>query len=517
MAFAIIGTFIALVILRLIYEYHRDRGLPPGPRRLPFIGNIHQVPQVLPWRTFDQWSKIYGPIMSAQFGRQTIIFIANSTIVRDLLDKRGSQYSDRPKMVMADDNLMKGMHILLRQYDDRLRLHQRMEAPVLSPRASATYYPIQDLESKQLLYELLSSNNFSLHLERYSISLLYSLAYGFRVATGEEQDVEDARRILHNFGYASRVGTWIVDAIPILNMLPACLAPWKRTGEEFFRIESSLHMRNMKKGLASSAWNWSKEFSVSKQAQAMPPLELAYDIGVLADAGLDTTSAVMKIFVLATLAYPRFLGVAQHELDRVVGPGRLPSLSDKDNLPYIVAVVEETLRWRSMVPGGIPHAARKDDTYMGYRIPQGATMVPLQWSMSLNEHQFESPLEFRPERWLNKPDEEPFRNFFGYGRRICTGRHIARNSLFTLMARILWGFNVRSPLGVDGKPVAVDDMDFGSGFVSLPAPFEAVFEPRSEQHRRVMEQEWDSAERDINKLMDSVKEKQKSIGLDVRA
>ncbi|KAF7594730.1 hypothetical protein BBP40_008437 [Aspergillus hancockii] len=517
MAFLFLSGFVTLLILRVVYEYYRDRNLPPGPRRLPLIGNIHQVPQVLPWRTFDQWSKKYGPIMSAQFGRQTIIFITDSNIARELLDKRGSTYSDRPRMVMANDNLTKGMHILLRQYDDRFRLHQRMEAPVLSPRASSTYFPIQDLESKQLLYELLSSNDFCLHLERYSISLLYSLAYGFRVETGEEQDVEDARVVLHNFGYGSRVGTWLVDAIPILDVLPKFLAPWKRIGEKFFQIESSLHMRNMKKGLESSAWNWTKEFSMSKQAQVMPPMELAYDVGVLADAGLDTTSAVMKIFVLAARSYPRFISVAQEELDRVVRRDRLPSLSDKENLPYIVAVVEETLRWRSMVPGGIPHAARKDDTYMGYRIPKGATMIALHWSLSLNEEQFENPLEFRPERWLGQSDDDRFTNFFGYGRRICTGRHIARNSLFTLMARILWAFHIRAPIGPDGRGKGVDDMDFESGFVSLPAQFEAVFEPRSDHARKIVEEQWESTEKDIDMLMNSVKEQQRSIGLEVKA
>lgn len=147
----VVGIFIALILLRLLYEYRRDPHIPPGPPRLPFIGNLHQAPTELPWRTFHEWSKKYGPIISAQFGGTTMIMIANAAIARELLDKRGNIYSDRPRMVMVGENLTKGMHMLLRRYDDQYRLHQRMHASSLSPRASNTYYPLQDLESKQML------------------------------------------------------------------------------------------------------------------------------------------------------------------------------------------------------------------------------------------------------------------------------------------------------------------------------------------------------------------------------
>ncbi|KAL2008555.1 hypothetical protein VTN00DRAFT_6749 [Thermoascus crustaceus] len=519
----VVGSLVILIVLRLIYEYKRDRRLPPGPRRLPLIGNLHQAPQELPWLTFHEWSKKYGPIFSAQFGGQTVIMITDADIAKELLDKRGSIYSDRPRMVMAGENLTKGMHLLLRRYDDRYKLHQRMEAPVLSPRASQSYHPLQDLESKKVMYDFLHTADFKKVFERYAASLVYSLAYGFRLHTGDEQALIDAHRVQDNFAYAGRVGTWIVDALPFLNHLPMALAPWKKTAEEFFQLEAALHMRNMQTGLSSKSWNWTKEFSKSKESNVMPPLELAYDVGILADAGLDTTAVQMRMFILASLAYPDFIPKAQKELDDAVGPDRLPNFEDRDRLPYIQAIVEEILRWRTIIPGGVPHATLKEDNYMGYHIPKGAMVIGLHWSMAMDERVFEKPLEFRPERWLEQKKSEDGSgtnnsvSTFGFGRRICTGRHIARNSIFILVSRLLWSFNIKHAVDQDGKRKEVNDMAFTSGFVWTPFQFEAVFEPRSEQARMVVEREWLTAEKDIDVLLDEVRRRQIKLGLDVRA
>lgn len=511
-----------LILLRIIKEYIYSRSLPPGPTRLPLIGNLHQAPSDTPWVTFKKWAEKYGPIMSVQFGKDTMIIISDPAIARELLEKRGSAYADRPRMVMAGECLTKGMHMLLRPYNERYKLHQRLDAPVLAPRASQTYHPIQDLESKQLVYDFLSSNNFKKIYERYAASLMYSLAYGFRLDTGDEEIMKTAHTVQGNFAYAGRVGTWIVDAIPALNVLPPFLAPWKRTAEKFFQIEKKMHLDNMATARASPHWNWTKELSASPESETMSDLELAYNIGIVSDAGLDTTALQMAMFTLACLAYPSFISKAQAELDSVVGPDRLPTFEDRANLPYINAVVEESLRWRSIQPGGVPHAALQEDTYNGYRIPKGALVVPLIWKMALDETSFENPLEFRPERWLNTEKTSAdansrLENFFGYGRRICTGRHIARNSLFLLMARLLWGFNIKHAIDQDGKRKEVDDMAFTSGFVSAPVPFEAVFEVRSERAREVIEREWEGAEKDVGVLLDRVKEAQKAVGLNVRA
>ena len=70
--------------------------------------------------------------------------------------------------------------------------------------------------------------------------------------------------------------------------------------------------------------------------------------------------------VVAMLHYPDVMRKAQAELDRVVGADRLPGYEDRDRLPYVKALINETLRWRPIaILGGTPHAVIADDEYNG--------------------------------------------------------------------------------------------------------------------------------------------------------
>ena len=70
---------------------------------------------------------------------------------------------------------------------------------------------------------------------------------------------------------------------------------------------------------------------------------------------------------------------AQAELDRVVGPQRLPDFSDRSALPYVNALLKELARWHVVIPTCVPHAAIQDDVYNGYFIPKGSQIVPNAW------------------------------------------------------------------------------------------------------------------------------------------
>ena len=94
------------------------------------------------------------------------------------------------------------------------------------------------------------------------------------------------------------------------------------------------------------------------------------------------TTSVLKAFFLAMALHPHVVSKAHEELDRVVGNERLPVLSDRENLPYISALIKEVLRWACPVPLGIPKQVMKNEVYNGWLIPAGATIIDNFWYVS---------------------------------------------------------------------------------------------------------------------------------------
>ncbi|KAL2753849.1 hypothetical protein ACRALDRAFT_1081130 [Sodiomyces alcalophilus JCM 7366] len=514
---ALLGAIIlGRLITALLGGRRSSTPLPPGPKPLPLIGNIHQLPKSLQWLHLYYMSKQYGPVMHLSMAGKPLIVLSNHQSAHDLLNKRGARYSDRPRMIMAGEMVTKGMHTLIRPYDEQYKLHQRMEAPLLTLKSARSYRPLQDIESRQLLFDVLSEYDqfgergvdFHHHHQRAMASFIYCVNYGYRLKTGYEQSLLDGQHVQAEFARTGQVGAYLVDSFPWLNYLPRFLAPWKKEADDLYELECQLHVGNLDRGLRSSGWNFSKHMKDSNEAKDMSQVELAFDLGILADAGLDTSTVALDWFIVAWITSgSRWATKAQKLLDEVVGKDRLPTFEDRPKLAYIDAIVNETLRWRPVVVGGVPHFTKTEDTYNGYRIPANSTVIANAYAITRDESVFgEDVHSFFPDRWIAEhvPEGKPHvidavginttvlkdlpQTGFGFGRRICTGRAIARNQLFIQMARMLWAFDVEAGVvdEITGRRHQVSDMDCTEGFVTLPKPFRAVLRPRGQWVRDVI-------------------------------
>jgi len=181
----------------------------------------------------------------------------------------------------------------------------------------------------------------------------------------------------------------------------------------------------------------------------------------------------------------------------------MPGFEDREGLWYIDAVVGEVLRWRPAGAAGVPHFTKVEGSYRGYRIPANSVVIPNHWSITREKWVLGKGYDverFVPERFveMESGNGESRTPGFGYGRRICPGRHVARNSLWIAIARLLWAFDVSR------EGVEVLDTKGTDGLVTKPLPFKCRFEPRGEWVRKVVKRECDRWGVDHYEMLDKI-------------
>ena len=184
----------------------------------------------------------------------------------------------------------------------------------------------------------------------------------------------------------------------------------------------------------------------------------------------------MAWWTRAIIAHPEIQKRAQDELDAVVGRSRAPTFADAPNLPYIVALVKESLRWRPPTPLGVPHTTTQDDWYEGMFIPKGTMCLVNLWQCHRDPAAYGlDAANFSPERFLDEhgklilgPVEthDDGHSTYGFGKRACIGKHAANDSLFIDMAIVLWAARLEHARGGNGEEIPVDtETPFDSGIV----------------------------------------------------
>jgi cytochrome P450 len=207
--------------------------------------------------------------------------------------------------------------------------------------------------------------------------------------------------------------------------------------------------------------------------------------GTAYSAGVETSTSVILTFVLAMLHYPDVQRKAQEEIDSAM-PGRLPTFEDMEKLPYVSALVSECYRWATPAPLGLPRLLTVDDIVMGYKLPKGTIVMPNSWGILRDEGMYPQPTEFMPERFLGKENQpDPREHVFGHGRRICSGRFLADQTVWLSIASILTAFTV-TPAKDENEHHVVPPYEYTTGVMSRPKDFDCCIVPRSESMVKII-------------------------------
>lgn len=161
--------------------------------------------------------------------------------------------------------------------------------------------------------------------------------------------------------------------------------------------------------------------------------------------GTESMNTTIEWAMCELLQNPKAMMKIKAELARVVGTNKKLEENDVDNLHYLRATVEETLRLHPPLPLLVPRKAIRDTNFMGYIIPKDTQVFVNAWAIQKDEENWEDALSFKPKRFLNSKIGFKGLNFeflpFGAGRRICPGLPLVENMMPLILASLLHRFD----------------------------------------------------------------------------
>ncbi|KAJ7454672.1 cytochrome P450 [Mycena latifolia] len=484
----------AISILYLKIKARAAAPLPPGPPKLPLVGNLFSMPTNTEWETYWNWSKEYdSDIIHLNAMGTDIVILSSMEAVEDLLDKRSSIYSDRPQGQMLE--LVGGYFMFaLQRYGDTWRTHRRLFHHELNSVAARRFRSLELQQSHHLLRRILDNpDEYVEHYDYVFGAIMINMAYGLDIQPHNDPYITSAHVALRVLSGAALPGRFLVDVIPALKYVPPWFpgaefkrkaAGWKNIVQEMIDLPFAASKTAVATGIESTSFTTSRLMSLDDaQDEASQELDIKQVAASMYATGTDTTRATLIMFLRGILSNPTAQRMAQQEIDAVIGPGQLPGFEDMDRLPYITAVIKETMRWWPVAPMGVPHAVTEEDNYRGYRIPAGSVVFANSWALLHDESAYQDPHLFKPERFLldgklNPAVRDPLDIIFGFGRRSCPGRYMGWDSVWIMVASMLTVFDITKAVGEDGK-VIEPPPGHVSQLVTTPTPFKCSIKPRS--------------------------------------
>ncbi|KAF7342873.1 O-methylsterigmatocystin oxidoreductase [Mycena sanguinolenta] len=487
----------ALIIVAALQRRRRAAMLPPGPPGDPFIGHLLRMPSTDSALVFHHWAKTYGPVMHLKvLGRSMIILDSHQAAV-DLLDKKGLIYSDRPKLTLYklfgwDPSL------LLASYGSKSQSIQRqMHQSYLSRQHVGDFKLMQTEEARRLVQSLMDSppEQYEKLMRRFVIGIITQIVAGHRVTSENDPYIRISEMVHENLSKTGPPGSSPLDFFPILQHFPSWFPgahdlrvvkgarPAVRELHEF-PLRTVKEQQKLGEAMPSFIRKQLEQMDESKDEE-----ELKGAAATMFSAGESTAEFLSSIVHRLITCSRQSQAKAQKEIDSVVGDMRLPEFRDREELPFVEGILQETLRWIPAVPLGVPHCAREDDIYCGMLIPKGSLVFANIRAMGLDESVYSDPTSFRPERFLPQPagaGEPHFSNVaFGFGRRICTGQYLADQSLWITIASILATCTITKAVDENGN-IIVPGLTVSDGIISHPNDFRCAISPRSPEAKALI-------------------------------
>ncbi|KFO33660.1 cytochrome P450 2B4 [Fukomys damarensis] len=480
-----------LGLLVLLFRGHpKAHGhLPPGPRPLPFLGNLLQMDRKGLVKTILQLREKYGDVFTMYLGQKSVVMLCGPETIREALVDQAEAFSGRGKLAATEAIFQGyGLNFASRERWKVLRRFTLATMRDFGMGKRSVEERIQE-EAQCLVEELRKSRGGLVDplflFQSITANIICSIVFGKRFDYKDRQFLRLLYLIYQNFALISSFSSQMFELFPsVLKHFPGPHREIAKIMEEIITFINH-SVEEHRETLDPSAPRDFIDTFLLRMEKDKSDLHtefhhknLVFTIFSLLFAGTETTSTTLRYGFLFLLKHPHVTERVQKENEQVIGSHRRPALDDRTKMPYTEAVISEIQRFADLAPIGLPHMVTKDTHFRGFIIPKNTEVFPILTTTLNDPRYFEKPDTFNPDHFLDAKGalkkSEAFLPF-SIGKRICLGEGIALAELFLFLTTILQNFSISSP-------VAPEDIDLTPKEVGLgrvPPPYQIRFLPRT--------------------------------------
>ncbi|OEL37471.1 Geraniol 8-hydroxylase [Dichanthelium oligosanthes] len=474
---------------------HRRRRLPPGPRPLPFIGNLLDVASELPHRSLARLAGRHGPLMTVRLGTLVTIVASSPSTAREVLQTHNSSLTGRspPDAWLALGHAANSVFVL--PPGRRWRALRRIGTEHLLSARQLDGNRLRPLLRDAVLDLVRRVSDMAaagpVEVGRAAFAAMMDLQWRAMFSAG----LDDAASLaLHD---AAREAVALSLKPNVSDFFPALAAAdlqgvrrrfARRVAKVYQLIDGQIERRMRVRREAGGGSSGEKDMldvmlDMSEQGKDDGVVTVNRDMmrTFLTDiflATIDTVSSTIEWAMAELLQHPDTMSKLQEELRRVLGSKAHVEQSDLDRLPYLQAVVRETLRLHPVVPL-VPNEAEETVEIQGHAVPKGCTVLVNLWAVHHDARAWPEPDRFMPERFLLRLEETGFLGTtefefipFSAGRRVCLGLPLATRTVHAMLGSLLHRFEWALPREVKENGV---DMSESLGLTMIMAtPLQAI-------------------------------------------
>nr|GMC51556.1 cytochrome P450 CYP736A12-like [Ipomoea batatas]GME05244.1 cytochrome P450 CYP736A12-like [Ipomoea batatas] len=470
---AILSIFIATLLWlfhhrRAIASSKSRRKLPPGPRGLPIIGNLHML-GTLPHRSLNELSKKYGPIMFLKLGNVPTVVISSPAAAELILKTHDAVFSGRPKTnaVLNITNASKG--IAFAPYGPHWRDNKKLATQeLLSAAKMESFAEMRKGEIEAMVNSIRAAAegreavDLSSEVGKLIENVTYKMLFGC-----SNNDRHDLKCIVQEA--VSLVGAFnIADYIPFIEPfdLQGLNKRIKAIGKAINKLFAEIvneHEQDARNGVRKGNKDIVDAIlAAQKSPSSTHKLDLVSIKAILLDmivGSVDTSYTWIEWSLAEIMRHPGVMKRLQEELETKVGLSRMVEEKDLPNLEYLEMVIKESFRLHPVATLLVPRESMEDIELDGYFIPIKTRVLINCWAIGHDSNIWSDNVEeFVPERFMNKNIDLQGHDFhllpFGYGRRVCPGVNLGLLTVKLIVAQLMHCFNWELPNGM--SPTELD-------------------------------------------------------------